>query len=319
MIIRRYARLVLVCVAMAALPVSVHAQAWTPPKGDFSLLFTLQRSQVDKHLLSRPYIGEFEFGTREVDFGAISSRSLGVGASYSFTDRLTLDGDVAWVNARYEGDGPESAIDDGDWNADFQDVRLGLRYSIEKGPWAVTPLVGIVVPTHDYETVGHSAVGRNLKELQLGAAFGRLLGRRYGPRAYFDGFYAYSLVEEIGNLNLDRSNASLEFGYFVKHFLTLRVFGAWQHAHGGIDWSTDIHDDDDFHIHDQGAAASFYRAGVGVAIPTGSKTDIFLSYFTTLTGENTHDLTGFTITTGWRLARPTARIRAPKSGSADDG
>jgi hypothetical protein len=210
-----------------------------------------------------------------------------------------LDGEFAWVTARYTGAFPdEPTVDDGHFHGDFQDLRIGMRYAaIQKRRVVFTPSVAILVPTNDYPVLGHTAVGRNLNELQFGLNAGRLFG--YGvAKAFLQGNYTYSLVESVDNVDLDRSNAFVSFGYFVTRTLTLRSFGSWQQTHGGLDWLEDI-TDGNFHVHDQAAAANFYRLGAGASFRVAPDVELYANYSWTIDGENTHDSQGFSIGLAW--------------------
>jgi hypothetical protein len=62
---------------------------------------------------------------------------------------------------------PFTPIDDGKYHPTFQDFRFDVRYNVTKKGVVLTPFVGSIVPSHDYAYFGHSAVGRDLKELQV--------------------------------------------------------------------------------------------------------------------------------------------------------
>ena len=107
------------------------------------------------------------------------------------------------------------------------------------GTRVLTPSATFVLSVTDYPVIGHAAIGRKLKELQLGVNFGRLLNIGGMPRAYIQGSYAYTIVEDLDIVSLDRSNVVLSGGYFHRA-ITLQVIGSWQNIHGGIDWAHDI-------------------------------------------------------------------------------
>jgi len=135
------------------------------------------------------------------------------GMDYGLKERLALDVKVAWVANRYRGnDLLHGPADTGRSHSTLQDARIALRYQLlPPGSWAITPLVGAVVPTHQYETRGHSAPGRHLKALQLGLGVGRdiAIGSRV---AYLQGQYSYAIVERVENMYIDRSSADVELG-----------------------------------------------------------------------------------------------------------
>jgi hypothetical protein len=100
-------------------------------------------------------------------------------------------------------------------------------------PLVVTPFLGAVIPIHDYEFLGHTAVGRQVSELRTGVNLGRLLDPVL-PDAYAQARYAFALREEVLGFGFNYSFVDLELGYFVTPSVTLRLFGSWQIAHDGI-------------------------------------------------------------------------------------
>lgn len=132
-------------------------------------------------------------------------------------------------------------LDDGRHHGTFQDFRLAVRYSVVRGRTSVTPFVGSFVPSHGYEYFAHSAPGRGLKELQVGAAVAALLDGLL-PGAFIQGRYSYGFVEPVYDLsdvrlNANRSAADLEVGYFVTPGLRVFLLGSGQLTHGGIDFA----------------------------------------------------------------------------------
>jgi hypothetical protein len=84
-----------------------------------------------------------------------------------------IEASIPFVNARYKGDFPHPPaiagdIDDGTWHGTLTDLLVTAHYQVSKGPVAFAPYVGIVIPTHDYPTIGHAAPARGLDEYWLG-------------------------------------------------------------------------------------------------------------------------------------------------------
>ena len=71
---------------------------------------------------------------------------------------------------------PVNGGDYGQWNGALTDFAAELRFMAVNRRYAVTPFVGIVIPTHHYETDGHSAIGRDLREYQVGLNVGWHVG-----------------------------------------------------------------------------------------------------------------------------------------------
>jgi len=274
------------------------AQAWLPPRGEVFLSMDYQFLTADRHLFSTaPIIGGVKQGTRSLDVGTIQSQVLVLDGDLGVTRRLAANAAVAFVNSRFVAGGTHGPLDDGHWHGDFQDARVGARFmALNDGSWVLTPAVSYGFPTTNYATLGHAALGRRLKELRLGLDWGRYLSRR----AYLEGNFSYAFMENVGDIPLDRSNLSLEFGYFVNHALTLQAWTAYQNVHGGLDWATDVgphefdpsHEDFDEELlldHDRTAASDFWRIGVGVSFQVTERVELYANVAKTLWGINTHN------------------------------
>jgi len=125
------------------------------------------------------------FGTQPVDAGRIRSETIVGDVTYGVTDRIAINLSIPVVSSKFTGDSlsPFAAphpqplypgvnpLDDGRYHAELQDFHFGLRYNLVKQRgFALTPFIGSVVPSHNYEIFAHSAPGRNLNELQVGAS-----------------------------------------------------------------------------------------------------------------------------------------------------
>ena len=82
---------------------------------------------------------------------------------------------------RYEGplahpvgiNGQPSDLDDGTYHGAFQDFYFGTRFKLlQSARFALTPFVEVIVPSHHYESLAQTAVGRDLRALVVGAAAG---------------------------------------------------------------------------------------------------------------------------------------------------
>jgi hypothetical protein len=124
----------------------------------------------------------------------------------------------------------------------------------------VTPFVAAVIPTHHYETRGHTAVGRDLRELQVGVNVGRDL-EEIIPRTYFQARYSYAFVQNVEQFGLNRSNVDWEFGYYAKPRVSLRFTGAWQYTYSGLRYPLDQAIPDFHELHDRAAKSGFVRFG----------------------------------------------------------
>lgn len=315
------------------LPTSLLAQAWVPPKGELVFSVHYQWLKADEHLFSSDVLGseltpvEELFGVDYTsvgqDFGKIDSHAIVMDADFAVTDKLALSGGLAFVQARWRGipEDAEAELDDGTYHGDLQDARIGARYVAWNGSWMITPSATFVFPITSYPTVGHAVIGRGLKELQLGMNFGRLLNLGGLPRAYITGTYAYTIMEDLEMVSLDRSNLQLELGYFHRA-MTFQVFGSWQKIHGGIEWARDIslhaHDlDGVLAAHDQAAATRDFQMGAAVSFQVNEVADLFVALNNTFWGANTHS--GRTISFGVNYGfQAFGGIRPPSHGGNEN-
>ena len=290
-----------VIVFSLALSTSAFAQAWLPPKGIGFFSIGGQGVDTSGHLFSDDII--LEDGTNlgdEVDLGNISSRSIFFNADYGLTRRMALSGTLGIVQSKYDGLSPEDpSLDDGSYNGGLQDLSVDLRYSaLRSRTFKLVPFAGLTVPTNDYETFGHTARGRNLNEFRLGANLG-WQSRTVSPDFFIQARYEYAIVENVDQWGLNRDTASLSLGYFFTPAFQVTANGVYLNTRDGIDWLTDIHDENDFHTHDRAAKAQYTSAGIGMNFTLPSGLLLVFGYDTILDGENTHQSDAYTIGTSW--------------------
>lgn len=281
---RRHLKVALLSGVLSVLTASpALAQAWVPPKGEATFSVIYQNIFMRDHL--------FAHGERR-DAGQMQYHNALGDLTYSITDRLGLRVNIPYVAGKYTGSTPHLfPIDDGKTHGAFQDFRFEARYNVLQEPVALTPFVGTILPSHNYEHYAHAATGSNLKALLVGTSFGRRLDP-FLPQAYFQGRYSYAFIErleDVVNNTHNRSNLNLELGYFVTPTLQLFALGLGQKTHGGIDfipgkkWNVV-----DLHHHDQISRADSLDVGGGVAFAVGPAVDVFASWLTTVAGQNGH-------------------------------
>ena len=284
-----------VCLYLA-LPETALAQAWLPPKGDGRITLTYQNLHVRYH---RNYRGE------KTDQGPIRTHTGLISFEYGLTNNLAIDADVAHVSSKFEGfvgPVPHGPADTGHYHPTFQDMRIALRYNVHNRSFVVTPFIAVAFPTHDYETRGHSAPGRGLRELHLGVNVGRdLEGVLAG--SYVHGRYSYAVVERVEEFNLNRSNAEGELGYLVTPRLSLRFLAGWQRTHGGLRIPIDNQHPHFHDIHDQATKANFVRLGGGASFSVTRSLDLHADYIKTVAGNNTHAPRALSLGISWRFSR----------------
>lgn len=292
----------------ALLPGISMAQAWLPDAGTFSTLLVFNDTLHRDHYLPN---GD------EVDVGHTRVQSYGFVASYSPTDRIMLTAGIPLVSTRFwgplpsHGGDPNIEVDDGDVHTTFTDFRLTAHYQLLEQPVALAPLVAVVIPSHDYETIGHASHGRNLNEYWVGFELGKNLAE-WIPRTYTQLRYTYAFVEKAGGVSHDRSNYNLEFGTFITRRWLVNAHGAWQQTHGGIDVPIP-RTHPLYPYHDLIADDEFFNVGLGTGYAVTPEISAFVTYMQGLKGRNGHKLNqGLTLGFSYGF-RPRAA-----SGAADD-
>jgi hypothetical protein len=302
----------LAAISLVACVPSAHAQAWVPSRGEGSVSVLFQDMTARFHRLP----------VEELDRGEIRSDALVFDVTYGLTDRVAIDISLPVISAKYTGafpHQPDLALDDGQRHAAFQDFRFALRYNVRAGRFAVTPFLGSIVPSHNYAYFAHSAVGRRLNEVQVGAYVARLLDPLL-PGAFVQGRYSYGFTERVLDIAHDRSNADLEVGYFLTE--KARVFGlaSGQYTHGGLDMtpeSRSVLPTELWTHHDQIDRQHYLNLGGGGSVSLSDSTDLFASVLTNVAGRNGHSLSrSINLGVTWTFSR---RRDNPRTASRSDG
>lgn len=277
------------------------AQAWLPLGGEGQVTVTYENIYVRDH---------FDYKGNRFNAGPIRTNTVVTTLEYGLTNKLTLDSELTHVTSKYEGyvgPVPHGPPDTGFYHPTFQDARVGVRYNVFSRPLTITPFVSVVIPTHHYETRGHTAVGRDLRELQLGVNVGRDL-EGIIPQTYVQARYSYVIAQQVAGLNLNRSYADWEFGYFLKSRLSLRFTGSWQHSYGGIRIPLDNGIEDYHELHDRAAKSNHLRFGGGVSISLTRSVDLHADFGNTFRGTNTHAARGLSLGLSYRFSRGGFRV-----------
>jgi hypothetical protein len=288
--------LMAVPVLLGASSTTARAQAWLPAQGEGSVSFIYQDLFDRYHQF--PGIGN-------VFSGPTTSRSVLVDVTYGVTDKIAVSFAVPWVSAKYVGSNPhpladlsgsapvfygKTPLDDGTFHGTWQDVRFDVRYNVTKKGLVLTPFIATSAPSHDYVTLAHAAPGQRLKQLQMGLTGAKMLDRVV-PGLFVQGSYAYGITEKMLDISHNRSNATLEVGYFVTPKLRLMALGAGQVSHGGIDMVANPRANLpalQFLHHDQITRINFLNVGGGAAYSLTEKIDVFASMIRTLAARNGH-------------------------------
>ena len=279
----------------------IHAQAWTPSRGEGQVTFTYENLYVRDH---------FDYTGKRFEAGPIRTNTVVSTFEYGITDKLTLDSQLTHVTSKYEGfvpPVPHGPPDTGVYHPTFQDAAVGVRNNVMSRHLFVTPFVAAVIPTHHYETRGHTAVGRDLRELQVGVNVGRDL-EEIIPRTYFQARYSYAFVQNVEQFGLNRSNVDWEVGYYAKPRVSLRFTGAWQYTYSGLRYPLDQAIPDFHELHDRAAKSGFVRFGGGLTVTLAKNFDLHADVGNTFRGYTTHGARGLSLGISWRFSRGGFRV-----------
>jgi hypothetical protein len=255
-----------------------HAQSWLPSAGSKDVTLAYVDTWVTKHYLS---------DGSEVDAGHIRTFSYLVGADYSPTDRWMLSASLPLIESEYHGSSPHpTEVDDGRYHATITDLRVEAHYQWLLQPLAIAPYVAYVLPTHDYETLGHAAPGRGLDETWVGVAIGKTLDR-WIPRTYIDTRFTYAFVQAVQHISHDKENVEVNVGYFFTPYLSAQGMWHWQQTLGGIQLPVPK-TNPLFYYHDQLGAANYTSVGGSIAWSYSDRSQFSFSYLTDLMGRNGH-------------------------------
>jgi hypothetical protein len=295
---RRGAHMISICLVVsssAAWPSVAAAQAAVTPAGEGTIGILHQYVSSDTHLNRTG---------RHDTLGTEAFHVVSIEGSYGLRDRLAIEGSILWTATQWAGPialrhGP---LDTGIFHGAFQDLRVAARYQVTNGRTAVTTFAGVVVPTHAYETRGHSAFGRRLRELELGISAGRavpwLPGHGY---VYGSGAYAFSQRVEGSDFNLNHANGDFEVGTSLGR-IGVRGFGNWQKMWDGLQVGPiDEHFDHLRPIHDRLAWSSYVKLGAGADIRVASRTTLSVNGYATAYGRNIHAVRAIVTGITWDL------------------
>jgi len=265
------------------------AQAFMPPKGEGTVSLVAQDALVRKHLVN----------FTAYDRGHMRWQSLIVDATYGVSDRVAVSVSVPYVRSKYYGpfphqrrpDDPDYRVspDDGAYHSTLQDFHFAVRYGLKRDGLMITPYAGTIQPSHDYEYFAHSAVGRNLRQLEVGTYVARVLDPIL-PGAFVQARIAQAFLPSVLDIGRSQTHLDVEWGYFVTP--SVRVYGlsAGQVTHGGVDISPASRDWPYplWSHHDQIGRENFLNLGAGAAVDLSDSIAVFGTGLRTVGGRNTH-------------------------------
>jgi hypothetical protein len=283
------------------------AQAWTPAQGEGAVSIQFQDTFVKYHSLP----------TVRVDRGHIFGDSALADVSYGITDRFAVSFGVPYVESKYSGERPhQKPIDGGAYHGAVQDLRFDARYNVTRRGIVFTPFLGTMLPSHSYEYFAHSAIGRRLRELRVGAYSAALL-TRVTPGLFVQSSYSYGFVEKVLGISHNRSNLDAELGYFVRPEFRVFALAAGQLTHGGVELSLDsptLLGPILYPHHDQITHDNLLNIGGGAAFDLTPSVGVYGSIIHTAAGRNVHMLQrGITFGMSWSFSRGDRQPRATRT------
>jgi hypothetical protein len=291
----RTGRAALALLALTITSTSARAQAWLPAKGEGSVAVLFSNALSTKHYL--PNVA--------YDRGHIDSNTMLFDVTYGVSDRMAVTVGLPMVTSRYRGAFPHQPItlDDGNWHTSAQDLRLGVRYNVARGPMQITPFIGSSLPANDYQYFAHAAPGRQLKEMAGGVAAARLFAEL---GLVVQGQYGINISQGAVGIPRRYSTTSAEAAYFVTPAIRVIATTSGRIGHTGVDLPLNVallpvelrpH-------HDQIGRESYLNMGGGAAISLTDTFDLFLGYTRTITGRNTHAIErGLSLGVSWSFGR----------------
>ena len=249
---------------------------------------------------------------------------------YGLSDRIAVHASLPAMMVRYEGptahtvgvNGQPNDIDDGRYHGTFQDFYFGTRFKLLQSPrFALTPFVEVIIPSHHYESLGHAAVGRDLRALVVGAAVG---GFAEGllPGLYFQTRLSQAFVQEAVDIRPNRTGIDSAVGYFVTPRLAFQFVQTFQYVYDGIDWTITspfilaVHDGSQFTRdhglnHDRLARSNFLNFGGGVTFAITENVGVFATTGSMAWGQNLIRPQSLTVGATWGFQTPRSRRTSP--------
>lgn len=281
-----------------------HAQAWLGAGGTGSMSFSYTDSFVKDHYLSN---GD------TLDAGHIRFFNYNLEGEYSPTDRWMVDANLPLIESKYEGTHPHTCgsttpggppapgvppiceDDDGQYHATVTDLRTSVHYQWLLNPVAVAPYIAYVLPTHNYQTIGHAAPGRGLHELWIGTGLGTSFDK-WIPKTYINTTVTYAQVEKVWDashvwhISHNKWMIEGEIGHFLTPDITVSIIGHWQRTLGGPSVPAALTNPDLYPIHDKAGMENFFNLGFGASWQATDHSGWSFNFIKSIEGRGGHKL-----------------------------
>jgi hypothetical protein len=335
LLLRRFAasRLIAICVCSLGIGAHASAQAFIPAPGEGTVSISYQSVNTRGQ---RGASGEWFPNAPQIP--SLPEESTNTHAiiwylEYGLTERLAVHASLPYMQVRYKGpvphttgfNGQPSDQDDGTYHGTFQDFYVGTRFKAVESPrFALTPFVEVIVPSHEYESLAQTAVGRHLRALVVGTAIGGFADYLL-PGLHFQTRLSYAFVQKAVDIRPNRTGIDTAVGYFLTPRLAVQFIQTFQLTHNGIDFVglpniLAVHDGTPFtnehgRNHDRLVRANSLNFGGGVAFQLGERVGVFATYGKLAWGQNLPPPTSFTVGMNWGFSTGRSASRANPSVS----
>jgi hypothetical protein len=277
---------------LISLPVSLLSQAWLSPRGEGTASVLYQYGFDRLHVYA---------DGRTKDRGHIFLSGVILDTDFSLTDKLAVRVSLPYISGKYVGRNghtlvrgrPETAValDNGSFHGSLQDFRFDVRYSLSQRALKVVPFFQASIPSYDYATLAHAAVGINLREYRVGVNLGRRLNPIL-PKAFVQGRYAFGFSQEVANIAPKRSYAEFQLGYFLTRRLSLQGAAVLTYSHNGNDNDYNLFPDnltdEQWLNHDRISRAKLLDLGANIGYSFNDSTSVVVGVGHSVWGANTH-------------------------------
>jgi hypothetical protein len=248
---------------------------------------------------------------------------------YGLSDKIAVHASLPYMQVRYDGpfphtigfDGEPSNLDDGTYHGAFQDFYLGARFKlVASRGFAVTPFTEVIIPSHGYESLAQTAVGRDLRALVLGAAIGGFL-EQWIPGLFFQTRASYAFVQHAVDISPSRLGIDSALGYFVTPRFAIQFVQTFQYTVDGIDFvgpprllaphNGAALNDEYYRNHDRLTRANALNLGAGMAFDFSPALGVFATLTNLTWGQNIPPPRSVTVGLNW-----TFHTRRPAFGSS---
>jgi hypothetical protein len=311
---------------------SAAAQAFIPAPGQAIVSASYQSVRTrGQHGVTGQW---FSNATQVDQFGQdeTESHALIWYVEYGLAKRIAVHTSLPYVQGKYRGpiphtegfNGQPSNLDDGTYHGTFQDFYVGTRFKLlESSRFALTPFVEVIIPSHQYESLAQTAVGRDLRALVVGAAAGGFAD--FLPGLHFQTRVSYAFVESAVGVRPNRIGIDSSVGYFVTPRLAVQFIETFQRTGDGIDFIgapelLAVHNgapitDEHFRNHDRLTRANFLNFGAGVAFELTNSVGVFATFTKLAWGKNLPPPRAITVGMNWSFQTRGSGSRASASAS----